>query len=428
MNGNELPLMRTDIPGPKSEAWVERLARTECPAVTARRSRRAQSLGQDNDDPIVWEQAVGANVLDADGNRYVDLTSGFGVALVGHRNPHVVRAVHQQSQRLLHAMGDAWPDTKRIEFLDALNDYIPGNLEVSLLGLSGSDAVDAAIKTAILKTGKKGVLTFEGGYHGLSLGVLPLQGYKAAFTDPFRSIVNPNVYRLPFGCPMDDIKQLLRSQDIGLVLVEPILGRGGMLPPPSGWLQELSSVTRSLEALLAFDEIQSGMGRTGAPFAGLEEGVIPDLICIGKALGGGFPISACMGTREVMDSWGESTGEALHTQTFLGHPIGCAAALAVLELQTPMFFEQVNNASRCLRENLTAKGFSFRGRGLMMGVYTKRHTLELSRKLLQRGFITLPAGAQAEVLSLTPPACLTEEQIHAFVETLATLTEPTASQ
>ena len=178
MTGCDLPALITQIPGPRSRARVVVLARHECPAVTARRARRAATLGAADDDPIVWDQAVGANVMDVDGNRYVDLTSGFGVALIGHRHPAVVRAASAQSSRLVHAMGDAWPDDTRIALLERLATITPDGLDVTLLGLSGSDAVDAAVKTAVLATGRSGVLTFERGYHGLALGVLGLQGYN----------------------------------------------------------------------------------------------------------------------------------------------------------------------------------------------------------------------------------------------------------
>ena len=424
MNGTELPEIKTALPGPQSRYWVDHLARTECPAITARRDRRAKALGTENDDPIVWDTAVGANVTDMDGNRYVDLTSGFGVALMGHRHPAVVHAVRDQSEKLLHAMGDAWPDAARIRFLDAFSKYTPDGLDISILGLSGSDAIDATIKTAILKTKKSGVLTFDGGYHGLSLGVLGLQGYKSAFTTPFQNITHPEVYRLPFGASPADITKMLSTHAIGLVLVEPIQGRGGMRPCEDGWLAEVAALARSHGALFALDEIQSGMGRTGVPFAGVRHGVIPDVLCVGKAIAGGFPLSACVGTEEAMSGWGQSTGEAIHTQTFLGHPIGCAAGSAVLHAQTPEFFASLNNTATYLRTQLEQLGFEVRGEGLMLGVHTPKNRLEVARELMRHGYLILPAGMDGEVLGLTPPACLTPQQIDGFVTTLHSISPP----
>lgn len=421
MTGADLPALRTSLPGPRSQAHVDVLAQHECPAVTARRARRAASLGAVDDDPVVWAEAVGSNVLDVDGNRFIDLTSGFGVAFVGHRHPAVVAAAQEQTGRLIHAMGDAWPDASRIELLARLGALAPGELSVSLLGLSGSDAVDAAVKTAVLHTGRSKVLTFHGGYHGLATGVLPLQGYKQAFTEPFAGLCRDAGPRLDFACSMAEVREALASGDVGLVLVEPIQGRGGMRPAPSGWLADLAHEARRAGALLAVDEIQSGLGRTGRWFASQADDVEPDLLCVGKALAGGFPMSACIGTPEVMAAWGASTGEALHTQTFLGHPVGSAAAVATLDLiENQGLVAQAAERGVALRGALEAAGYRVRGAGLMLGVELGARSFAVSRALLRRGFIVLPAGQHGEVLGLTPPVCLTDAQIeHLATELVA---------
>ena len=321
LTGDQLPALITEIPGEASQALVDVLARHECPAVTARRARRAEHLGTANDDPMVWASALGANVLDADGNRFVDLTSGFGVSLIGHRHPAIVDAARRQADQLVHAMGDAWPDISRIRLLQELAEITPGDLSVSILGLSGADAVDCAVKTSVLATGRTGVVTFAGGYHGLSIGTVGLQQYKEAFKVPFKGIAHPEVHCLDWACDPNELADLFRRHDIGLVLVEPIQGRGGIRPAPEGWLAAIQAVTHQGGGIFALDEIQSGMGRSGRWFACEHDDVIPDLLCVGKALGGGFPISACIGTPEVMGAWGHSTGEALHTQTFWGTPL-----------------------------------------------------------------------------------------------------------
>ena len=232
-------MLHTPVPGPVAQAFVDTLARHECPAVTARRARRAATLGAASDDPIVWDTACGANVRDVDGNVFVDLTAGFAVNLLGHRDPRVVAAVHAQADRLLHAMGDAFPDRARIDLLARLAAIAPHDahgapLDVALLGLSGSDAIDAAVRTARLATGRAGVLVFDGGYHGLALGVLGLQAYKASFTDPFRDTTHPFATALPWGADPDAVDAVLGGGAIGLVLVEPVQGRGGMRAPPPG--------------------------------------------------------------------------------------------------------------------------------------------------------------------------------------------------
>jgi acetylornithine/succinyldiaminopimelate/putrescine aminotransferase len=330
----------------------------------------------------------------------------------------VVSAVRDQTDRLLHAMGDAWPDEARIRLLAALAAAAPPGLTKSLLGLSGADAIDAAIKTARLATGRRGILAFEGGYHGLALGVLGAQGYKREFTLPFADITHPAVDHLPFGAPLEVIDARLARGDVGLVLVEPIQGRGGVREAPEGWLAGLVDVAHRRGAVVAFDEIQCGLGRTGRVWAADHQGATPDLLCTGKALGGGFPISACIGTDAAMDAWGASVGEALHTQTFLGHPIGCAAALAVLA-ELPALPALAEARGAALKGALARRGFSTRGRGLMLAVPLGPGAFATCRRLQARGFIVLPCGAAGDALCLTPGITLSDAQIDAFADALA---------
>lgn len=423
--GQQLPQVVTSIPGPESRARIDILARHECPAITARRARRAAALGAADDDPIVWAEALGANVRDVDGNVLVDLTAGFAVALLGHRDPRVVAAVKAQADRLLHAMGDAFPDTTRIELLARLARIAPVDvhgdpLEVAMLGLSGADAIDLAVRTARLATGRRGVLVFEGGYHGLALGVLGLQAYKPSFTEPFADTTHPFVRVVPWACEASCVEDALSDGTIGLVLAEPLQGRGGMRLPPDGWLPEVQALAHRHGALFALDEIQSGLGRTGDWWCGPAQGAAPDLLCTGKALGGGLPMSACLGPRRVMDAWGASRGEAIATQTFLGHPLGAAAALASL---TALEADDVPALARGrearLRKAFGAAGLSVQGRGLMLGVQTGPRSLHIARALLREGWIVLPAGADGDVLALTPPVVLTDEQVDAFALAVA---------
>ena len=409
--GTSHPALQTAIPGPRSQAWIDRLAQRECPAITARRARRAALLGAASDDPIVWARSRGANVEDVDGNVFVDLTAGFGVASVGHSHPAVVRAARRQAGTLLHAMGDAFPDPRRIELLDALAEKT--GLARSILGSSGSDAVEAALKTARMATGRDRVLAFEGGYHGLSYGALSETDYgRASMRAPFEGQMGLHVRWAPYGGALPDLS------DVGAVLVEPVQGRGGMRLPPAGWLASLIETAHKAGAVVIFDEVYTGFGRTGAWFRFQAEGVRPDLLCLGKGMAGGFPISACVGTAEVMDAWGASRGPALHTQTFLGNPVGCAMALAcmgVLEAVVP----RVEPLGAWLRAELERRGLTVRGVGLMLGVVHDRAFL-LSRALLQRGYLLLPAGeaATGEVLAVVPPLTITRRQLQGFLRAL----------
>lgn len=408
--GDQLPHLRTPVPGPKSRAWVDRLAARECPAITARRARRAVALGAADTDPPVWVEARGANVVDADGNVLVDLCAGFGVASVGHRHPEVVAAGQAQLGRLPHAMGDAFPDVRRVELMEALCDRT--GMDRVILGLSGSDAVEAAVKTARLATGRSRFVAFTGGYHGLASAPLAAIGYHVeAFQRPFKELLGSHVRLAPYGGDWGELA------DVAAVLVEPVQGRGGMRAPPPGWLVELHAAARRAGALVIHDEIYSGLGRTGAFLA---SDLRPDLLCLGKALGGGFPVSACLGTARAMDAWGASTGEAIHTQTFLGNPVGAAMGLTVLDLVDRLDLPARARAlgerwSRALAAVPGVKRVS--GRGLMVGVHLD-DSLGVTRRLLDRGWIVLPCGEHAEALGLTPPLTIHPDLLDAFVEAL----------
>jgi 4-aminobutyrate aminotransferase-like enzyme len=416
MTGNELPRLVSAIPGPVSRRWVDRLARRECPAITARRARRAALLGRADDDPPVWVAARGVNVEDADGNLLVDLTAGFGASSVGHAHPAVVAAGQAQLAILPHAMGDAFFHPGRVALLERLSAL--SGLDRAILGSSGSDAVEAALKSAVMATGRSGILAFEGAYHGLSYGALAATSFLAsAFRAPFAGQLGAHVRHAPFGGPLPSL------DGYAAVLVEPIQGRGGVRVPPTGWLADLAEAARRAGALLILDEIFTGIGRSGAWFACQREGVLPDLLCVGKGLGGGYPISACLGTARVMDAWGASTGQAIHTQTFLGNPVGCAMALAVLDL-----VERDSLADRAAREGAWLSAAlaglpgvaEARGPGLMVGVRlaSGRVALAASRAMLRRGWIVLPSGEAGDVLAFTPPLTVAREVLAGAVEAL----------
>src|SRR5690554_2460776 len=194
--GQAQPRLVTPVPGPKSVAMVSELARTECPAITARRARRQRESGV-GQDPIVWERSLGANIEDVDGNVYVDLTGAFAVCGLGHNPPAVVDAAREQVGRLTHAMGDVYPSRVKIELGVLLSKIAPGDLDQSIFGLSGGDAIQAALKTAAIHTGKPGVIAFWGGYHGLSYGALSATAYRKEFRAPFLAQLNSTVQHIP---------------------------------------------------------------------------------------------------------------------------------------------------------------------------------------------------------------------------------------
>jgi 4-aminobutyrate aminotransferase/(S)-3-amino-2-methylpropionate transaminase len=423
-----MPALRTEIPGPESRALAARLAEVESRNVTAL-----------DPIPIFWERALGANLWDVDGNRFVDLTAAFGVANVGHAHPEVVRAINDQTGSLLHGMGDVHPPRVKVELLERLVELYPkgGSNEPpvaarAVLSSSGSDAVETALKTALLATGRAGILAFEGAYHGLSLGALDCT-WRPEFREPFQARLPCATHFARFP-DLDDVARIAgeRGDSIGAVLVEPVQGRGGERVPPSGFLTGLRKICDEQGWLLIVDEIYTGFGRTGRIFACDHEGVIPDLLCVGKGLASGMPISACLGKREVFDAWPRSAGEALHTQTFLGHPASCAAALASLQVAAR---DDLARRSRRLgkevldqlRKRLDAcVGVrDVRGLGLMIGIECESGeiALDATQRLLESGFVVLPSGDAGRVVSLTPPLSIGEDALAAACDAIVTCLE-----
>jgi 4-aminobutyrate aminotransferase-like enzyme len=437
--GSRLPRLVTTPPGPRSRELARRLARVESQNVTY----------LSTDFPVFWEAAHGANVRDVDGNEYVDVTGAFGVAAAGHTPEQVAEVVAQQGRLLVHGMGDIHPAALKVLLLERLAEIAPWKETRTVLASSGSEAVEAALKTAALAAGHPGVVAFEGSYHGLTVGSLAATS-REHFRGPFEKRLYPGVAFVPFPvAPGSAVEEALgrlaavladgvEDAPVGAVIVEPIQGRAGVRIPPTGFLAEVARLTRASGAVLIFDEIFTGLGRTGRMFAFEHEGVIPDLLCIGKSLGGGLPLSACLGSKAVMDAWPESSGEAIHTSTFLGHPLSCAAALAFLSL-----LEECDLPGRSrtlgdraltrLREGLDGNPYvaHVRGRGLFTGVELSSEGLKgvgggsaLTVQLLKSGLLILPAGDRGHVLELTPPFTITEEQLEFAVDAVIEALEP----
>ena len=427
-------------------------------------SRNVTFLAPDGSWPIVWKRANGVHVWDADGKKYLDLTAAFGVAATGHANPRVVRAGQRQMATLLHAMGDVHPHALKAKLARELSritfERWQGNSEVrrpkaeavgrgaaaagkTIFCNSGFEAVEAALKTAMLATGKPGVIAFEGAYHGLGYGALNVT-QRAHFRSPFRTQLRefgrfvpfPEAGREPRLAQLESrMQHLFRREKIGAVLVEPIQVRGGMRIPPPGLLPMLRRLCDKHKAVLILDEIYTGFGRSGRWFACEYSATVPDLVCLGKALTGGFPLSACVGRAKLMDAaWPPSSGEAIHTSTFLGHPVGCAMALAQLEeIKTRRLVDRSAELGKLLLASLSALdphpstlGVTPRGLGLLAGLEIRRPdgapateaALHIVKAMLQRGFILLPEGEHSNVIGFTPPLTISENQLRGAVNAL----------
>lgn len=476
--GEWLPHLEVNPPGPRSLELAVRLAAVE--------SRNVTWL--DPDFPVFWVEAAGANVRDADDNIYIDLTSAFGVALWGHRNPWVAGAIVAQADRLVHGMGDVHPPRGKLQLLESLARLMPWPESRSTLANSGSEAVEIALKTARLKTGKSGVIAFKGGYHGLTAGALATTE-RDYFRAPFQSTLNRGVAWLPYPHqhgdaglePVDEdavlasLRELIRdgipprhdgSADggdgflgpdgiaaverggggdgdrdraaagtrvpVGAIIIEAVQARSGVRVLSQTFGRELTAIARESGVVLIADEIFTGLGRCGAVLASSRVGLLPDLICMGKVLGGGLPLSVCAGSAEVMDAWPASPGEALHTSTFLGHPLACAAATAVLAEVNAGLTERAEELGGRMMEMLAAAlsdepGVSaVRGMGLLMGFTivddagqpVPGGAFEVAKAGLRHGLILLPAGDTGQVVELSPPVVLTDRQIEYSIDAL----------
>jgi 4-aminobutyrate aminotransferase-like enzyme len=411
-------------------------------------SRNVTFMAADGSWPIIWERARGTRVWDVAGKQYLDLTAAFGVAAAGHANPRVVAAGARQMTRLLHAMGDVHPHPLKARLARELSRvtferWKPAGRGKTIFCNSGFEAVEAALKTARLATGKPQIIAFTGAYHGVGYGALNAthrEHFRSAFRDQLGQFGRFVPFPIAAARPrapkaqqlISQVERLLKRGRAGAILVEPIQVRGGIQIPPDWFVPTLRALCDRHEALLILDEIYTGFGRTGKWFACEQVRVVPDLICLGKALTGGFPLSACVGRAAVMDAaWPASTGEAIHTSTFLGHPVGCAMALAQLqEIRVRKLVQRTAGLGQYLLEQLRAlpilASVSVRGAGLLVGIELRRPdgrpateaALRVITAMLRRGFILLPEGEHANVISFTPPLTITREELKRAVDEL----------
>ena len=328
---------------------------------------------------MIWAKAEGCRVWDADGREYLDLSAGFGVAALGHRNPKIQTAISEQP--VVHALGDLAEAEVTVRVRDRLG-------RPAKLGVTGEDAVEIALRTALLATGKPGIVAFEGAYHGTGLLALAATGFEG-FRKPFAAWLPGPVHRRVFG---EDPGPL--PEDAGCVIVEPVQGRAGARVPPDAFLERLRERCDEAGALLLADEIYCGLGRTGLMW---RSGELADVICAGKALGGGLPLSAALFRPGLEEVW-ELGPEDVYTHTHTGNPLACAAALVVLE-EVPKLLDRVREAG----ERFERAGWH--GAGLL------RARPGDAEEALARGVIVVPAGEDGSLISATPPLTISDQEI-----------------
>ena len=337
---------------------------------------------------MIWAKAEGCRVWDADGSEYLDLSAGFGVAALGHRHPRVLEAI--ASAPVLHALGDL----ADAEVTRNLRTALPWP---SKLGVTGADAIEIALRTALLATGRHGIVAFEGAYHGTGLLALAATGFER-FREPFADWLPGPVYRYAYG---EDPGAL--PPEAGCVIAEPVQGRAGARVPPHGWLELLRHRCDEVGALLLVDAIYAGLGRTGELWPGH---AVADVICIGKALGGGLPLSAALFLRPGLEHVWELGPEDVYTHTHVGNPLACAAALVVLE-EVPGLLGNVEQAG----ERLGAAGWH--GKGLLRARQGDALAAE------RAGVIVIPAGEDGSLISATPPLTIGEAELEEALARLA---------
>jgi len=428
LNLASAPVVCTAIPGPKASAML-----------TEQRLYDSNALVYPNQIPLALSRGLGATVEDVDGNVFIDFSGGVGALNVGHSNPEVVEAVKRQAERITHGLD--FPSEPRLGLSKRLVSLAPGELRgnsrVLLCGPTGADAIEAAIKLAKFVTKKPGVVSFEGGWHGVSGVSLSLTAKRTAKADYLPGV--PEVYFAPyaycFRCPFklehpgcglacaSYLEHLIKDSDTGLaapgaVLVEPIQGEGGIVVPPKGYLKEVRRICDDNGLLMIADEIQTGFGRTGKMFAVEHEGVTPDIMTVSKSMGSGLPISGIVFRKE-LDTWKPGA----HVGTFRGNALSCAAGLAGIDFiqkhdlvgRSARLGEKARRECSELMKEHGQVG-DVRGSGLFVGLELVKDDgapdpvllSELQKACFSDGLILWKGGRAANVARVMPALVITE--------------------
>lgn len=421
------------------------------------RDRSVLSPSYTRSYPLAIARGEGAIVEDVDGNRFLDLNAGIAVVAAGHAHPSVVRAVQEQATRFLHMSGTDFYYENMVELAEKLAAMAPGGASVPrrvYFGNSGAEAVEAAFKLARYHTKRDKFIAFFGGFHGRTMGALSLTGSKSIQKRGFGPLV-PGVTHIPYAycyrcaygkhpdtCATECVKviedqifkTILPADEVAAIVVEPVQGEGGYVVPPQKFFDELTRISKKYGILLVFDEIQSGMGRTGKMWASDHfANAIPDIMTIAKGIASGMPLSAMVARAEIMH-WPPGA----HASTFGGNPVSCAAALATIELLDQGLVDNAAKVGKAMMARMKSWPEKFpsvgdvRGLGLMIGFelvkdqQTKeRHPAlrdRIERMAFERGILILGAGQNT--IRLCPPLVLTEDQANFAVDELeAILTE-----
>jgi 4-aminobutyrate aminotransferase/(S)-3-amino-2-methylpropionate transaminase len=396
-------------------------------------------------------EAKGAVIKDIDGNTLLDFAGAIGVMNIGHCDTNVVKAIQQQTEKYTHTCALVTTFEPMVELCELLNKVTPGSFpKKTLLACSGSEAVENAVNVARYYTKRKGIICFEGAYHGRTLLTLSLTSKYGLFKKGFGSFGGdiyrlpvPNVYRRPdqmteeefIDYSISNLRRALIAQidpsDLAAIIIEPVQGEGGFIPMPKRFLQEIRTICNETGAVMICDEIQSGFGRTGKLFACEHYGIEPDMITTAKSLGAGMPISATVGKAEIMD--------AVHLGgvggTYGGSPVACAAAIEVIKTMTSSeFLKKAENVGKIMEARLATWKEKYaivgdvRGLGAMRLVeFVKDRkaktpdmdlTLKIVKDAVSKGLVLIRAGLFSNCIRLLPPLVITEEQLNEGLDVL----------
>jgi len=420
------PHIKTSLPGPNASLLLARDARVVSPSYP-------------RDYPFVMSHGKGAQVWDVDGNRFLDFAAGIAVCSTGHCHPAVVRAVQNAAERFLHISSDYWHEDQ-IKLAEKMSELSPmGEPAMSFFTQSGTESVEAALKLARYTTGRGRFIGFIGGFHGRTMGSLSFTASKYTQQKGFfptmpgvTHVPFPNNYRPLFAgadqgravlCYMEEVlfAHNVPAGEVAAVLVEPIQGEGGYLVPPDGFLAGLRELCDRHGILLIFDEVQSGIGRTGKMFAGEHWDVAPDIMTLAKGLGSGLPIGMVVAKRSIMQNWTRGA----HGNTFGGNPLCCAAALATIDLVEREYCANAAHVGEYFMERLEAFAASepsigeIRGKGLMIGMElvvdksSKTPARDFCQALITRAFhnglLLLSCGAST--IRFMPPLMIDNSDV-----------------
>ena len=355
--------------------------------------------------PVTIEKGLGSHVWDTDNNEYIDCMGGYGVALVGHRNERVVNAIKSQIDKVITVHSSFYSKTRE-EFLQTLIDTAPSGLSQVHLNNSGAESIEAAIKFARKFTGKKKMVAMKGSYHGKSMGALSLT-FNPKYREPFQPLVE-EVSFSPYG-DVDTLQNVV-DKDTAFVILEPIQGESGIHVPPEGFLQEVRKICDENDSLLIFDEIQSGLGRTGSMWASEHWKTVPDIMCLAKGIAGGVPMGVTLVRPDILAVM--KKGE--HSSTFGGNPLACAAGTATLHALTQdglienakSIGEKFSNGLKELKSKHPIIR-EVRGKGLMIGIELKFEVKDILMEGIKNGLLLLYSGRN--ILRLLPPLVISEE-------------------